>query len=60
MCVGVAYTFYTMQQVKSINRNWMEDKNRTIVFDLLVATTKTGFDKGTIVSEKPWRQASTR
>jgi len=49
-------TFYTMKQVKSKNRNRMVDD--TVNDSLRLATTNTGIEKGTILSEKPRSQAS--
>jgi len=49
-------TFFTMKQVKPENRNRMTDETLDNRFQL--ATTNTGIDKGTIVSEEPRPQAS--
>jgi len=42
------FLYCTMKQVKSINKNRMADDTMDDRPDVLVATTKTGIDKGTI------------
>jgi len=49
-------TFSTMKQVKFENTNRMSDV--TLDYSHRLATTKTGIDKGAIVSEKSWPHTS--